>query len=92
MAFTFPTHIDKDLSCQFTHVHSGDHLFKSLLASIQRAAIHGIIPFGTDELELLVITKGTKNWKFVLHGHSEIKLFITWFHYFQIFSNRFQYM
>ena len=73
MAFTFPTHIDKDLSCQFTHIDSGNHLFKSLLAWIQRAAIHGFIPFGTDEIELLVITKGTKNWKFVLHSHSKIK-------------------
>ena len=73
MAFTFQTHIDKDLSCQFTHVHSGYHLFKSLLASIQRAAIHGIIPFGTDEIELLVIPKSAKNWKFVLDSRSKIK-------------------
>jgi hypothetical protein len=40
---------------------------------IQRAAIHGFVPFGTDEIELLVITKGAKNWKFVLHSHSKIK-------------------
>ena len=75
MAFTFPTHINKDLSCQFSHVHSGNHLFKSLLASVQRAAIHSIIPFGTDEIKLHVITKGAKNWKFVLQSHFEIKTF-----------------
>ena len=69
MAFTFQAHIDKDLSCQFAHVHSGNHLFKSLLARIQRTAIHGFIPFGTDEIELLVITEGAKNWKFVLHRY-----------------------
>ena len=73
MALTFPTHINEDLSSQFTHIHSGNHLFKSLLAWIQRTAIHGIIPFGTDKVELVVITKGAENWKFVLHTHSNIK-------------------